>query len=173
MATWTSDGGVARLTERWADMVLEDKDMGFEPEGEDVGVVLAGGVESWAVVGRFLTMKLVKLEFMHQVIALVWQPIRGVQISELQPNLFLFVFYHESDMRYVLEKGPWSFENNTLVCRQVHDGILPGDVPLDSVDMWVQVHDLPLGYTSDVVLKQGVNFLGIFVRRDDRFADVP
>ncbi|XP_031106182.1 uncharacterized protein LOC116010815 [Ipomoea triloba] len=167
-----SDGdGVAALTERWADMVLEDEDIDFEPVGDGVGVVAEP--ESWVVVGRFLTEKLVKVEFMRQVMASIWRPVKGVQISELSPNLFMFVFYHYSDVLYVLEEGPWSFENNTLVCRQVHDGVLPAEVVLDAVDMWVQVYDLPVGYTSDIVLEQVGNFLGVFLRCDDRFAGTP
>ncbi|XP_031106522.1 uncharacterized protein LOC116011141 [Ipomoea triloba] len=161
------------MTARWADMVLEDEAVGFEPVGDTVGVIQTEGVQSWTVVRRFLTEKLIKIEYMRQVMALVWQPVRGVQVSELQPNLFLFVFFHESDMHHVLQEGPWSFENHTLICRQVQDGVLPGDVVLDAVDMWVQVHDLPLGYTSDEVLEQVGNFLGSFVRCDDRFAGTP
>jgi len=167
-----SDGdGVAALTERWADMVLEDEDIDFEPVGDGVGVVAEP--ESWVVVGRFLTEKLVKVEFMRQVMASVWRPVKGVQISELSLNLFMFVFYHYSDVLYVLNEGPWSFENNTLVCRQVPDGVLPADVALDAVDMWVQVYDLPVGYMSDIVLEQVGNFLGVFLHCDDRFVGTP
>lgn len=173
MESATEEGGVARLTERWADMMLEDEAETFEPVGEGVDERAADGVLTWVVVGRFLTSKLVKVEYMRQLMASVWRPVSGVQISEIQPNLFMFVFYHESDMRYVLDEGPWSFQNNTLVCRQVVDGVLPGNVILDSVDLWVQVHDLPLGYTSDSVLEQIGNFLGTFVRTDDRFIDAP
>ncbi|XP_031111901.1 uncharacterized protein LOC116015873 [Ipomoea triloba] len=138
-------------------MALDDEEEGFEPVGEGVGVIEIGGEESWVVVGHFLTVKLVKVEFMRQVLASVWQPVNGVQVTELQPNLFLFIFYHKSDMVRVLEKGLWSFENNTLVCRQVRDGVLPGNLILDSVDMWLQIG----------------NFIGGFVRCGDRFAGVP
>ncbi|XP_031111763.1 uncharacterized protein LOC116015730 [Ipomoea triloba] len=173
MATTTTDEGVAGLSERWADMVLEDEDLAFEPVGADAEELVGGLQETWSVVGRFLTKKFVKLEYMRQVMASVWKPVRGVTITELQPNLFLFVFFHITDMQYVLEEGPWSFENSTLICRQVKDGVLPGDVALDSVDMWVQIHDLPMGYTSDVILEQIGNFLGAFVKGDDRFAGAP
>jgi len=169
----TEEEAIVCLTERWADMALEDEEQGFEPVGDEVGVMQLGGQEVWMVVGRFLTNKLVKIEFMRQVMASVWQPVKGVQISEVQPGLFLFVFYHHSDMQHVLEEGPWSFENHTLVCRQVCDGVLPANVALNSIDMWVQVHDLPLGYTSDSVLEQIGNFLGSFIRTDDRFAGAP
>lgn len=65
-----------------------------------------------------------------------------------------------------------SFENCTLICRQVKDGVLPGEVVLDSVDMWVQLYDLPLGYTSYAILEQIGNFLAIFVKSDDHWGFV-
>ncbi|XP_019181650.1 PREDICTED: uncharacterized protein LOC109176692 [Ipomoea nil] len=63
-------------------------------------------------------------------------------------------------MEYVLNGGPWAFENNALVCREVLDGVNPVDVELDMIDMWVQLHDMPKGYTSHTILEQAGNFLG-------------
>ncbi|XP_019164464.1 PREDICTED: uncharacterized protein LOC109160636 [Ipomoea nil] len=164
---------VERLTERWGDLGLEDEHDEFVLEGESVGELHDNDEETWAVVGRFLTTKLVKLEFMKQVMASVWQPVRGVQVTEIQPGLFLFVFYHRTDIDYVLDGGPWGFENNTLVCREVVAGAVPGEVELRSVDMWVQLHGLPMGYTSDTVLEHTGNFIGTFVKHDERFTGAP
>ncbi|XP_019154329.1 PREDICTED: uncharacterized protein LOC109150808 [Ipomoea nil] len=129
--------------------------------------------ETWKVVGRFLTQKMVKLEFMRQVLASVWQPVRGVQVTEIQRGVFLFVFFHRTDVDYVLDGGPWAFENNALVCREVPPNTLPGEIPLNTIDMWVQLHDMPLGYTSQTVLEQAGNFIGTFVKHDDRFEGAP
>ncbi|XP_019159985.1 PREDICTED: uncharacterized protein LOC109156588 [Ipomoea nil] len=112
---------------------------------------------------------MVKLEFMRQVLASVWQPVRGVQVTEIQRGVFLFVFFHRTDVDYVLDGGPWAFENNALVCREVPPNTAPGEVPLNTIDMWVQLHDMPLGYTSQTVLEQVGNFIGTFVKHDDRF----
>ncbi|XP_019168953.1 PREDICTED: uncharacterized protein LOC109164862 [Ipomoea nil] len=171
MAEDSSD--VERLTARWEGFDLEDERDEFVPEGEGVGELQDDDEETWAVVGRFLTTKLVKLDFMKQVMASVWQPVRGVQVTEIQQGLFLFVFYHRTDIDYVLDGGPWGFENNTLVCREVVAGTVPGDVELNSIDMWVQLHGLPMGYTSDTVLEQAGNFIGKFVKHDERFAGAP
>ncbi|XP_031127478.1 uncharacterized protein LOC116029568 [Ipomoea triloba] len=154
-------------------MALEDEEEAFEPTVFPDQGAATEAVETWPIVGRFLTEKMVKLEYMRQVLASVWKPVRGVQVTELQPNLFMFVFYHVSDMQYVLEEGPWSFDNCTLVCRQVPDGVLPGDVVLDSIDMWVQLHGFPIGYTSSVIQEQIGNYLGAFVKSDERFAGAP
>ncbi|XP_019168543.1 PREDICTED: uncharacterized protein LOC109164470 [Ipomoea nil] len=138
---------VAALTDRWADWALQEEEGAvFMPEGgaAEVNGGGEGEEETWRVVGRFLTQKLVKLDFMRQVLDSVWQP-------------------------YVLNGGPWAFENNTLVCREVMDRVNPVDVKLDMIDMWVQLHDMPKGYTSQAILEQAGNFLGSFVKHDDRF----
>ncbi|XP_019158575.1 PREDICTED: uncharacterized protein LOC109155346 [Ipomoea nil] len=161
------DEGVARIAERWSDMILQDEEDGVEAGGLYQPVEIEGG-QVYSVVGRFLTAKLIKVEYMRHVMASAWMPVMGMRVTELQSNLFLFAFYHVTDMKRVLEEGPWSFENHTLVCRQVCDGFLPGEVKLDTVDMWIQVYDLPMGYTSKVVLEQVGNFVGTFIRCDDR-----
>ncbi|XP_019158837.1 PREDICTED: uncharacterized protein LOC109155670 [Ipomoea nil] len=165
---------VAALGRRWADVTLNDEeDDIFVPAVEEGAEQPAETAPTWRLVGRFLTTKHVKAEYMSQVMASVWQPVKGVRVSELQPGLFLFVFFHDTDIQLVLDGGPWSFENHTFVCKKIHDGEILVSVPLDSVDMWIQVHDLPLGYTSDLILEQVGNFLGVFIKIDDRFANAP
>ncbi|XP_019159652.1 PREDICTED: uncharacterized protein LOC109156249 [Ipomoea nil] len=175
MAASSTNAGMAGLTARWADLVLEEEEASFEPtvEAEGGGVVAGSVEESWGIVGRFLTRKLVKLEFMSHVTASDWHPVSGVQAMEIQPGLFLFVFHHITDVQRVLNEGPLSFGNSTLVCKQVPDGAMQASVVLDMVDMWVQVHDLPMGYTSELILEHIGNFLRTFVKSDDRFVDVP
>ncbi|XP_019191497.1 PREDICTED: uncharacterized protein LOC109186037 [Ipomoea nil] len=169
-----ADEAVERLTQRWADLAIEEEeDVGLEPVGNDVGVVAEEEERSWVCVGRFLTSKVIKLEYMRQVMASVWQPVLGMQATEIRPGVFMFIFFDETDMRRVLDEGPWSFDNNTLVFRHVMVGVRPGDVELTSVDMWVQMYDLPVGYTSDVVLEQAANFIGTFVKMDDCFPGAP
>ncbi|XP_019173293.1 PREDICTED: uncharacterized protein LOC109168892 [Ipomoea nil] len=133
-----SGDSVAGLTARWADMVLEDEEVGLECD-EAAQVATEAVVVSWSLVGRFLTNHLVKVEYKRQM-----------------------------DMQRVLEDGPWSFENSTLVCKQVGEGEFPGGVVLDSVDLWAHVYDLLVCYTTDVILEQVGNFIGSFVRCDDR-----
>ncbi|XP_019163090.1 PREDICTED: uncharacterized protein LOC109159433 [Ipomoea nil] len=78
-----------------------------------------------------------------------------------------------TDLQRVIDERPWSFDNHTLVCRPVEDGMLPNDVVLDTVDMWVQVYGLPMGYTSMIIQEQVGNFLGGFLKGDERFDDRP
>jgi len=65
MAAAASQNGITGITARWADMVLEDEDEAFVPVelgGTETG---AGVIETWPVVGWFLTDRMVKLEYMR------------------------------------------------------------------------------------------------------------
>lgn len=41
----------------------------------------------------------------------VWKPVMGINIKELESGVYLFQFYHKEDMQWVLNGGPWSFDN--------------------------------------------------------------
>lgn len=86
----------------------------------------------------------------------------GVRIVPLEENLFVFQFSHIRDLRRVIDDGPWSFENHTLICKQVPSGVRHEDVDLDSIDFWVQIFDLPSMFANaDFVEKVG-NHVGLF-----------
>ncbi|XP_019191688.1 PREDICTED: uncharacterized protein LOC109186211 [Ipomoea nil] len=136
-----SEATIAGLSDRWAEIVFEDEDAGVEAPAVDDGAATVA--ESWMLVGRFLTQCLIKVEYMRQVMASAWKP-------------------------RVMEEGPWSFENCTLLCKEVKDGQLPEDMVLDTVDLWVHVYNLPVGYNTVPVLEQPGNFLGKFLKIDER-----
>ncbi|XP_019199062.1 PREDICTED: uncharacterized protein LOC109192810 [Ipomoea nil] len=103
---------------------------------------------------------------MQQVLASVWRPVMGMYAVTLVDDLFLFQFPHSKDLQRVIEDGPWSFDNQLLVCDQVPVGTRPEDVALDSIPFWVQVHGLPAMYASpDFVAKIG-DYVGSFIAAD-------
>ncbi|XP_019153570.1 PREDICTED: uncharacterized protein At4g02000-like [Ipomoea nil] len=167
-------GAVATITARWADLTIEQEEAApFAPVLDESEVAAQQTAERWMLLGKFLTNKLVKMEYMRQVMAAAWQPVAGMEVSEIKPRLFLFTFNHVTDLQRVLNDGPWAFENATFVCDQLVEGGFPDDVRLDTVQMWIQVHGLPMGYTTDKVLEQIGNYLGTYIRGDDRFTGAP
>ncbi|XP_019168383.1 PREDICTED: uncharacterized protein LOC109164085 [Ipomoea nil] len=160
---------VQEIVQSCAEITLEDEEAGVRFE-EEAGSVVAEGIaqQYWQMVGRFLTDRNVKFDVMRQVMTSVWRPLMGIQVAEVQPNLYLFTFYHDTDMAYVLENGPWAFENATLVCQPLRPGEHPTQVMLNTIDYWIQVHDLPVGYRTDKVLEKVGDFLRFFVRLDER-----
>lgn len=61
------------------------------------------------VVARFILEGHVDFHAMQQTLVALWKPGMGVYIKDLETNVFLFQFYHEIDVKRVMEGCPWSF----------------------------------------------------------------
>lgn len=69
-------------------------------------------------------------------------------------------------MMWVCEGGPWSFDNAMLSVSRIPASEEPLKVPLWHLEMWVQIHDLPKGFMSELVEKQLGDFYGEFMQYD-------
>lgn len=58
------------------------------------------------LVGKFLTKGIMDFQVMKQTLAALWRSGQGVYIKELDVNLFLIQFYHEIDIKRVVEGSP-------------------------------------------------------------------
>lgn len=91
---------------------------------------------SLCLVGTFLTDRPINFLIMKHRMASLWRPGSGLFIKDLGSKLILFRFYHHHDLRWVMDGGPWTFDNHLLVLHVL-------DAPLHSVPFWIQIHDLP------------------------------
>ncbi|EEF50082.1 conserved hypothetical protein [Ricinus communis] len=97
-----------------------DKLSVFDEEEEEL--ILDTPVENVSInnlefypVGRFLTDRNVNFLAMKHRLTSLWRPGKGVCIKELNPQRFLFQFFHVIDMQCVLDRGPWTFDGHLLV----------------------------------------------------------
>ncbi|CAN1807844.1 Uncharacterized protein At4g02000 [Linum perenne] len=82
--------------------------------------------------------------------------------------MVLFRFYHARDVQWVIDNGPWTFDGSLLVLHELKQGEHPANVALKTTDFWVQVHNLPNGFFSTLVVKALGNYIGEFVKYDER-----
>ncbi|XP_062089022.1 uncharacterized protein LOC133795584 [Humulus lupulus] len=99
-----------------------------------------------ALIGRFIQTGSFDFPSMQQTLASIWRPGKGVFIKELDNNRFLFQFYHELDIKRVVEGSPWYFNRKALIISRMNEDVNPRCVPLNSLDLWVQIHDLQTGF---------------------------
>ncbi|KAM6543328.1 hypothetical protein CsatB_007775 [Cannabis sativa] len=153
------------LSEDYAGFTIDDEDeegLLFEA-GEDG---LAEIDDRWLLVGRFLTNRSIDFQAMQNKIATLWQPGRGLYVKELDPNLFLFQFYHEVDIERVIEGSPWTFDRAPLIMERVSHGVNPRTIPLNKIELWVQLHNLSIGFMSEKVIRGVGNYIGTFIKSD-------
>lgn len=120
------------------------------------------------LVGRFLSEKTINERAMKSKLADIWKPAMGITIKEIDPGIYLFQFYHIEDLKWVMNGGPWSFDNIMLALATIPNGENPLNVPLLSVNIWIQIHGLPSGFMTETVGKLLGNFFGEFLLYDQK-----
>uniref|UniRef100_A0A803P5H9 Zinc knuckle CX2CX4HX4C domain-containing protein n=1 Tax=Cannabis sativa TaxID=3483 RepID=A0A803P5H9_CANSA len=84
-------------------------------------------------------------------------------VKELETNKYLFQFFHEVDIGRVLDGTPWTFNKSPLIVERLKEGENPRNKALNTMEIWVQVYNLEVGFRSDRVL-QGVGaYIGQYV----------
>ena len=140
-------------------LVIEDADL--EVHIEDF---------RWCLVGRILTDRVVNFGAVKKTLALLWRTTKGVCIKELESMevseapRYLFQFFHEVDIRRVIDSGPWSFDNHTLLVHRPKENEQLGQILLFNVDFWVQVYKLPIGFMSEKIACSIGNYIGKFMQ---------
>lgn len=141
-------------------------------EEENESFVFEGDVEEavdryeLCLVGRFLTEKNLNIRAMKSKMADIWKPTMGINIKEIDAGIFLFQFYHKEDLQWVLNGGPWSFDNAMLAVAVIPNGEEPINVPLWHLNIWIQIYDLPSSFMNEIVGRQLGNFFGEFIQYD-------
>lgn len=121
------------------------------------------------VIGSFLTNRKVNFGAMQETLSAIWRPVKGVFMEETTyPNLFIFKFFHELDMKMVLNDGPWTFNQQVLLLKKLDINEQLKDVKLTEIFIWLQIYDLPVGFNSECILKSIGNYVGKFVEADEK-----
>ncbi|KAJ4848634.1 hypothetical protein Tsubulata_011332 [Turnera subulata] len=93
----------------------------------------------------------------------VWRPVHGVEVSQIDRNLFVFQFFHWRDKQRVLDQEPWNFDDQVIFLKE-----LTGDEQLSSlqlcfVPMWVKVYDIPFNLRSQKLVENPSLKIGEFM----------
>lgn len=145
--------------------------LGIDDE-ENECFVLNGDIEEdvnrfeLCLVERFLTEKSINVRAMKSKLADVWKPTMGISIKEIGQDMFLFQFFRKEDMQWVLNGGPWSFDNVMVALTSVAAGEDPAKVNIWFLNIWIQLHNLPIGYMKESAGHQLGNFFGEFLEYD-------
>lgn len=104
------------IEEKYAPMNLDEEEEGGveykgEKEEEEIDIIDM----RWCLLGRFLVDIPVDFNAIQNTLASLWKPGKGMFVKELEPNLYLFQFYHELDINRVIDGSPWTFNRAQLI----------------------------------------------------------
>ncbi|XP_050282316.1 uncharacterized protein LOC126723089 isoform X2 [Quercus robur] len=104
-------------------------------------------LEEWSLslLGRFHTTELINFRAAENHLRSAWK-IEGndLKITDVGDGLLRFKFSMESQLKWVINNGPWSFDNHILLLRRWEKGMTAFSVNFQTLPMWVQVWGLPL-----------------------------
>ncbi|CAA0819552.1 Unknown protein, partial [Striga hermonthica] len=92
----------------------------------------------------------------------IWRLNQSMEIKELSPNYFQFIFQSREDKQKVANGINWSFENQYLVLKEWQHGISSKHSYFQDLNIWVQVTNTPINWLStEVGLKIGKVFKNV------------
>ena len=119
---------------------------------EDEGEVIKVGVSqrermleecSLSLLGKFLTTRVLNQCAAKSMLRSVWRMGSDLRIVDVGDDHFQLKFTMESQLKWVLANGPWSFEDHPLALQRWERGMTATLVKFSSILMWVQVWGLP------------------------------
>uniref|UniRef100_A0A803QDX5 Zinc knuckle CX2CX4HX4C domain-containing protein n=1 Tax=Cannabis sativa TaxID=3483 RepID=A0A803QDX5_CANSA len=67
----------------------------------------------------------------------------------------------------VIRNSPWTFERKQLIFEQLKARDNPRSIPLNRLDLWIQIHDLQHGFRTERTLQMIGNYIGKFIESDE------
>ncbi|KAK4438691.1 hypothetical protein Salat_0203600 [Sesamum alatum] len=103
------------------------------------------GNTGYYLVGRLLTTKVYKIEFLWNALLTTMNPGKGLEIKDIGGQRFLLKFNHIVDKNRAMDGCPWAFDKNVMILNTVDSDENPSTVDLNWCAFYVYVHGLPLG----------------------------
>ena len=69
--------------------------------------------------------------------------------KELDDNKFLIRFEQKGDFDHILKGGPWLYQDFPLLVAEYDGKSLISDVPVNGMNIWVKIMELPIGMMSE------------------------
>ena len=93
--------------------VMEEEDDGITL-GQD-NTKIAKELGKNCVIMKILTQCCINIEALKKNMRMLWKPNKGMQISEIEDNLFLVEFGDSRDKKKIMEMRPWSYEMQLIL----------------------------------------------------------
>ena len=92
---------------------------------------------------KILTQRTIILDALRKNLKKLWKPNKGLQIFEIEEDLFLVEFGDGRDKKKVMETCPWSYEKQLILMQEFEGEMVPKEIKLQWVPFWVQIFNLP------------------------------
>ncbi|KAK7860961.1 hypothetical protein CFP56_029136 [Quercus suber] len=115
------------LEELWKKLTFtEEEDTGIELDSRSTSAARKMG--KYCVVMKILSQRSINVDALRKKLRILWKPNKGVQIAELEEELFLVEFGDEKDKKKVLDMCPWSYEKQLVLIQEFEGELTPKEI---------------------------------------------
>nr|POE96806.1 hypothetical protein CFP56_42557 [Quercus suber] len=105
------------LEELWKKLTFtEEEDKGIELDSRSTSA--ARKVGKCCVVMRVLSQRSINVDALRKNLRMLWKTNKGVQISQIEEEMFLVEFGDEKDKKKVLDMCPWNYEKQLILIQE-------------------------------------------------------
>lgn len=132
-------------------------------DDEPVTGQVQGGVRN--LVSRVVSQKIFSGHSLKMNIDRLIHPVRGFTFQDLGDNKFVLRFNHKMDCALALEGSPWLIDRCAMVLSPLEEGVDPGSMEVNLMQIVVRLYHLLLHIGTDRVVEQIRESLGSFIGR--------
>ena len=96
------------------------------------------------VIMKILAHKSISIDALIKNMRMLWKPNKGVQIFEVDEDLFLEEFGDGKDKKKVLDMCPWSYEKQLVLLQEFDGKLTPKEIEIRWAPFWIQIFNLLL-----------------------------
>lgn len=150
----------------WQNISLcPDEIEAFPPLAEEPDPTLT---TDWWLVGRVLTHQSINNRSFKSMVTNTRKTKHGFEARDISRNLFTFRFFAEQDRQNIQQMGPWNFNHNLIIMKEMNLDENPKEVDLSHTLFWVRVYDLTMNLRTEQMAMRMGKFLGKYVSWDDK-----
>ena len=120
---------------------------------------------SLSLLGRFLTTQPFNQRAAKSMLRAVWKMGSDLRIVDVGDGLFQFKFTLESQLKWVLNNGSWSFDNHLLVLQRWERGMTTASMTFQTLPIWIQIRGLTFNLLTKETRRDIGNGIGFKYER--------
>ena len=141
-------------------------------KGQDITITTSQQAQalencSLSLLGHFLATKEINLRVAKNLLRTIWKLGNDIKIVDVGEGLLLFRFKLESQLRWVQDNGPWSFDKHNLVLCRWEKGLITQTVSFMHIPLWVQVWGFPFDLLIEATAQDIDKGLGTIITVDN------
>ena len=120
----------------------EEEDEGIEIDSNTTKTTKEVGKN--CVMMKIMSHKSINLDALRKNMRMLWKPNKGVQIFEVDEDLFLVEFGVGKDKKKFLDMCPRNYEKQLVLIQEFNGELTPKEIEIKWAPFWIQIFNLPL-----------------------------